>query len=127
MTTTGQNVKIYAGNTRRVTFVVSDDSGAPIPSATLAAGTVRWWAGKDVKARANPFIKKGTDEALTPNKITFPGADGEITFKLNPDDTKSVRADTDFYAECEFIDGVGNVSTLATGKLKVKATLIPET
>lgn len=121
MTTTGQKIKIWAGNYKPVNITLLDANGALIPQATLAAGTIKWWTAKS--AEGSPIIKKGTDEVSANNKIVITG-DGKARFVLQKQDTVGVRKDTTFYAEAEFTDSEGNPTTALVGSLEVKASLI---
>lgn len=113
MATTDQNATIYAGDDVDINVAVTDPAtGDP---KNLTGATVQWAMFKEYKGTV--VVTKDTDDGVT---ITD-AANGELTISLDAADTEDVRPD--IYAhEVEVTDGSGNVSTVTTGHITLKAS-----
>lgn len=113
MATTDQNATIHAGDTVDINVTVTNPAtGDP---KNLTGATVQWAMYKAYKGTV--VLTKDTDDGVT---ITD-AADGELTISLEAADTEDVRPD--IYAhEVEVTDSGGNVSTVTTGYITLKAS-----
>ena len=113
MASTEQNATIYAGDSVDLVIIVTDpETGDP---KNLTAATVQWAMFKE--HRGTVVLTKATGDGVTITDAT----EGELTIALEPEDTEELLPD--IYAhECEVTDSGGNVSTVTTGYITLKAS-----
>jgi hypothetical protein len=104
------NVEMAKGDTRRLVVTLLDDDGAAVDitgySFAYAAALV------DTE---NPDLSKSSDDGIA---ITT-AASGVLTVTLDAADTSTLCPGS-YYHEIEATDGSGNVSTVLTGRLKLR-------
>lgn len=98
MATTNQNFTMYSGDTKILNFACTMEN-------TLSGATIKWALGRGSKK----IITK-----TTPYDIVITG-DKTFTVYINPIDTTAISGQ--YLHEAEITDALGNVSTVATGKV----------
>ncbi len=120
MTQTGQNVEMFSGDSRTIRFTVTEaDGSTPVD---LAGCSAKWRASRKLSGgfSATPAISKAIGTGIT---VTDADA-GELQVALAPADTAGLSGR--YYHELEITDGLGNVSTVATGTLAIVKDLIAD-
>jgi hypothetical protein len=115
MPATNQNAQMVAGDSKTLAFSCLEADGS---AANLAGCTLRWWVGRNPKARGTSVLLKKT----TSSGISLASA-SRVLVAIAPADTVSLPPGT-YYHELEAIDTGGNVDTLARGSLTIEPTLI---
>ena len=121
MTSTGQDVELYKGNTRTLRITVKDGDGAAIDISD--ATVVRWWMGKNNKATGTDvYIKKSTHtgEGIT---LDYDGEFWVAVIGLTSDDSEDLTPGK-FYHECEVVTVDDEVVTVAIGAFTLISTII---
>jgi hypothetical protein len=120
----GQDLVLFRGNSCVIQIQVqADKNGEPISLADVHA---RWCFARSAQAKVagDIFVEKTNDPS---GGITIaPQTDGFdwMFVSLNPADTGDVAPGT-YYHEAEVIDGSGNIFTIAVGKFKLVAAVLP--
>ena len=113
MATTDQNATIYAGDDVDLQIAVTDAAtGNP---KVLTGASVQWAMFRAYKGTV--VLTKDTDGGIT---ITD-AAGGILTISIGAADTLDIRPD-DYAHEVEVTDSGGNVSTVTTGHITLKAS-----
>ena len=107
MTTTKQNLTMYAGDTASITVGVSNADG----NAASLAGASAVWVVED-QVGSGSFIRKTIDDDISVSGST-------VTISVCPTDTSELGGGT-YYHELEITDASGNVSTTTTGLITIK-------
>lgn len=126
------NLEMDRGDTR--TIVVTATYPEAIPEQTIAVGDPLPLGDKTVYFTAKPSLTADDDSLALFKKTTGTG----ITVRSDPDDnicdveidtadTESVKNTKTFYCDCRVADGVGNLWTVAKGKLAVGENITRET
>jgi hypothetical protein len=112
MALVNQDFEIYAGDTKNLVVTVTKSDGTIAP--LIGDVTVKWVAvrGKDI------VISKDTTNGIA---ITD-DANGEFTVRLDSVDTKTLLGSLKH--EAVITDGLGNVSTVMVGTIKVLASYV---
>jgi len=108
------HLETYVGDTLLIRLVINDN-GTPVD----ITGGYFWWTVKDdINDTDNDaiFLKE------TGSGITTPRPDlGQVVIALEPSETIALRLQESksYYWDLQYQDNEGNVSTLASGKLKI--------
>ena len=116
MTEINQHFDHVKGDSRLVTIPVVDENGDP---KNLSDGSARWRL-----EAANPVTK--STAAGTISLVRVNGASGELDalqFTIVPADTIGLTP-APYKHEAEFIDNLGNVSTVTQGHVRLKDHII---
>ena len=105
MTQTGQDFSMISGDTKILIVTIDEPTN-------LAGVSLRWGLRKNKNTKESLFVKSLTDG------ISIEGE--TISVKLEPIDTESLTGD--YYHEMELTDGLGNVSTIFTGKARIETS-----
>lgn len=111
MTVANQNFTIYQGDAALLLFTIVDGNGNAIDLSGVS--DIVWAAQRDLNS--SPVVRK----TMTGGGITFKtdGTDGKFQVSLTGTDTTAL---TGFYLHAAVtIDGSGNASTAATGRMQV--------
>ena len=112
MAETGQDFNLWAGNSKTLTFTVSD-------VASLAGATAKW--GLSLHTAINPaLVSKSSTDAT---QITIDSTAASFAVVVNSTDTDSL-SETQYYHEAEVTDAAGNVATVAIGDVTVYPTAL---
>lgn len=94
--------------------IVKDTNGNTIYEPCDLTGAIIKWGLKKTVNSLEILVTKTIGSGIT----VTDAVNGKYTIKLEPDDTKPLKADT-YYHECEITDNSGNVSTSFIGFVKI--------
>lgn len=114
MTSLSQNVTMWSGDSKKLRFTVIDDAGA---AKNLTGAAIVWKAAKTAGS-STALITKSVGSGIT---ITDPTG-GLFEVRLDPADTASLSGD--FYHEAQVTDALGDVATVAIGRIRINADLV---
>jgi hypothetical protein len=117
----GQNITQWQGDSRIISFPVTDALGNNVD---LSGASARWWVGKTAFATGTDiYVEKSTASG---GGMTLENNAGlwSVVITLVPTDTENVAAGR-WYHECEVIDAAGNVARVLLGKFIMNPSLIP--
>jgi len=112
MTTTAQNVTMWAGDTIVLEFAITDS--ATDADKNLSGSSIRWVM---VGYTGIVVVDKSTGDGVT---ITN-AVGGVFQVALEPADTEELPGGV-YTHEAEVTDSLGNISTVATGEIMLKAS-----
>ncbi len=112
MTTTRQNLELWAGDHKKLVFIFEH----PI---NLAEGvdTVKW--AMSASNKSNPVVEKSSDNGSSEVEVKK----DRFIVKLVPGDSENLDPGV-YYHEAELTDGDGNISTVAVGEIRLRSTII---
>lgn len=115
MTEENQNTDFYTNNTVGLLVTVYDDNNN---LKDLTASTITWL-----------FFDGNTDEILitktTASGITIVDAiNGLMLISIEPEDTRNIKPANWYKHEVFVVDGFGNESTVTTGYIEIKKSVI---
>lgn len=114
MAQTGQNVPMYAGESKYIDDVAVDMNTDGTTSATnLSGATIKWVMKPNVYATA--ILSK--DNASLGGVSITDAPNGKFSVQLNPNDTKTLNGS--YYHEAKVTDSTGNVSVVSTGTITI--------
>lgn len=107
-----QNFEIYSGNNVTIIYDVEG-----IDKNTLENAHITWKLALNVNG--GPLVIKKSNN---PSEIII--KDTQFKIELKPEDTKDLKENINYYHEAEIIDDSNQISTIATGRMRLKPTLI---
>lgn len=118
MPAVNQNFDHWRGDSKHISIPVKDEDGTAID---LTGGSARWWLGKSASATGSGvLVKKSSGAGLTLSQVN---GFWTALVVLDPEDTQALRPGS-YYHELEIIDADGAVSTVTTGTVNIRPTMI---
>lgn len=114
MTTTAQDIELYAGDTKQIACTVTDPNGV---AKSLVGASIRWALYDECAGAA--LVSKTTASGIT---ITS-AAGGIFTVTISPSDTASLTPAI-YWHEAEVTDGSGNIGTVFTGHVTLRPSRV---
>lgn len=110
-----QNFEMFQGDTKKLAVTVADSAGAAVD---LTGATVKWRMAPKVASPTATLSKQTGGAGID---LTDPVA-GVFTVNLNSSDTQQLVGE--FYHEAEVTDAAANITTVLTGRITIKPSLI---
>ena len=112
MATTGQNFTMWAGDTKEITFTITD-------ATNLVGASAKW--GLSLHTAMNPLlISKSSTDAT---QIVIDSTGTTFTVYLLSSETADL-SETVYYHEAEVEDVAGNLCTVSVGEITMQSDLV---
>ena len=113
MALTGQDISMYAGETKDINFSIVDSDSVPV---NISGCTLKW--GYSLNSLEPYRLLKTSSSGIT----VIIASSGSFKVALTPIDTSGKTGD--YYHEALLIDGLGNVSVVANGNISIIGNII---
>lgn len=113
MALTSQNISMYAGETKDITFSVVDSSDVPL---NISGCVLKW--GYALNTLEPSRLTKTTSSGITVTNASS----GYFSVHLDDIDTSGKMGD--YYHEAQLTDALGNVSVISNGTLSIIGNIL---